>query len=62
MKIFFPLHNTGSDYLQDYETKESEKAGGEMLCAILYLDNSDKARFTDLKKRVENDYVLNKAE
>ena len=33
-----------------------------MLCAILYLENSDKARFADLKKRVENDYVLKKAE
>ena len=33
-----------------------------MLCAILYLDNSDKAKFSNLKKRVENDYVLNKAE
>ena len=33
-----------------------------MLCAILYLKNSDKARFADLKKRIENYYVLNKAE
>ena len=33
-----------------------------MLCAILYLENSDKARFANLKKRVENDYVLNKVE
>ena len=33
-----------------------------MLCAILYLENSDKARFADPKKRIENDYVLNKAE
>ena len=33
-----------------------------MLREILYLENSDKARFSDLKKRVENDYVLNKAE
>ena len=33
-----------------------------MLCGILYLENSDKARFADLKKRIENDYVLNKAE
>ena len=33
-----------------------------MICAILYLDNSDKSRFADLKKRVENDYVLNNAE
>ena len=33
-----------------------------MLCSILYLENSDKARFADLKKRIKNDYVLNKAE
>ena len=33
-----------------------------MLCAVLYLENSDKVRFADLKKRIENDYVLNKAE
>ena len=33
-----------------------------MLCAILYLKNSDKARFSDLKKRIKNYYVLNKAE
>ena len=33
-----------------------------MLCAILYLENSDKARFANLKKRVVNDYVLNKVE
>ena len=33
-----------------------------MLSMILYLENSDKARFADLKKRIKNDYVLNKAE
>ena len=33
-----------------------------MLCAILYLENSEKSRFSNLKKRVENDYVLNKGE
>ena len=33
-----------------------------MLCSILYLENSDNARFADLNKRVENDYVLNKKE
>ena len=33
-----------------------------MLCAILYLEISDKARFSDLKQRVENDYVMNKGE
>ena len=32
-----------------------------MLCAILYLVNSDKARFSDLNKPVKNDCVLNKA-
>ena len=62
MKIIFSLHHTGFDYIQEDENKESEKAGEEMLCAILYLEYSDKARFDDLKKRVENDYVLNKAE
>ena len=62
IKIRFPLHNTGFDSLQEDENKEAEKAGEEMLCAILYMENSDKARFADLKKRIENDYVLNKAE
>ena len=34
----------------------------EMLCAILYLESLDKSRSSDLKKRVDNDYVLSKAE
>ena len=62
MNIISPLHNTGFDSLQEDEKKEAEKSGEEMLWAILYLENSDKARFYDLKKRIENDYVLNKAE
>ena len=33
-----------------------------MLCEILYLDKSDKDRFVDLRKRIENYYVFNKAE
>ena len=33
-----------------------------MLYAILYLENPDKARFANLKKRIENDYVMNKSE
>ena len=33
-----------------------------MLFVILYIENSDKARFYDVKKRVKNDYVLNNAE
>ena len=61
MNIIFPLHNTGFDSVQKYEKKEAEKAREEILCAILYLDNSEKARFVDLKKRVGSDYVLNKA-
>ena len=61
MKIHFPLHNTGFDSLQEDDKKEAEKAGEEMLCAILYLENSYKARFAGLKKRIENDYFLNKA-
>ena len=33
-----------------------------MLCEILYLENSDKARFDNLEKCVENDYVLDQVE
>ena len=33
-----------------------------MPCAPLYLENSDKARFSDPKKRINNNYVLNKVE
>ena len=62
MNIIFPLHNTGFDYLQEDDKKETENSGEEMVCAILYLESSDKARFYDIKKRVGNDYVLNKAE
>ena len=62
MKILFPLHNNGFDSLQEDEKKETEKSGDEIICAILYLENSDKARFAELKKRVENKYVLNKVE
>ena len=48
MKILFPLHNTVFEYLQEDEKREAEKAGEEMLCKILYLEKSDKARFADL--------------
>ena len=53
MKILFPFHNTGFDYPQEDKNKGSEKSGEEMLCMILYLDNSDKDRFSVLKKRVK---------
>ena len=62
MNIRFLLHNTVFDSLQEDEKKETEKAGQEILYAILYLENSDKASFDNLKERIENDYVLNKAE
>ena len=62
MKILLPLHNNGFDYLQEYKKKKTYKEGEEMLCTILYPDNSDKCRFADLKNCVENDYVLKKEE
>ena len=62
MHILLPFHNTGFYFLQEDEKEEIDKSGEEILCAILYLENSDKARFSNFKKRVENDYVLNKAE
>ena len=54
-KILYALHVTGFDALSDDETKGVETAGEEMIYAILYLENSDKSRFSDLNKRVEND-------
>ena len=62
MKICFPLQNIGFGSLQEDGNKEAENSGEEMLCSILYLENSEKSRFSDFKKRVENEYVLNKVE
>ena len=62
MKILYLLYVTGFDALQDNGNKEAEIAGEEMLYTILYLKNSDKARFDYLNKRVENKYVFNKLE
>ena len=62
MKILFPLHVTGFGSLQENDKKEAEIEGEEMIYAIIYLENSDKTRFSDLKKCVKNNYVLNKAE
>ena len=53
MKILYPLRSTSVDTLSDNEKKESKTAGEEIICAILYLEKSDKARFYDLNKRVE---------
>ena len=61
-KILYPLYNNVFDYQKEYDKKDAVKAGEEILCAILYLENSDKSRFSNLKKRVENDYVIKKSE
>ena len=62
MKILFPLHTTGFYALHNSDKKEAETSVEELLCAILYLENSDKDIFYDLKKHVENNYVLNKSQ
>ena len=62
MNILSLLHNNWFDSLQEDEKNEAEKEGELMVCTILYLDNWYKVRFYNLKKYVENDYVLNKVE
>ena len=62
MKLIYLSHVTGFDRLLYDDNKEAETAGEEMLYAILNLENSDKCRFADLKKCIDNDYVLNTAE
>ena len=47
--ILFPFHNTGFYFLQEDDKEEADKAGEEIICVILYIENSDKARFSDLK-------------
>ena len=60
MKILFLLHTTGFYSLQNDDMKEAETSVEEMMCAIIYLEDSDKVIFSDLKKHFENNYVLNK--
>ena len=55
MKILYLLHVTGFDALPEGEKKEAETSGEYMLCAILHLENSDKARFSDLNNYANND-------
>ena len=62
MNILFLLHTSGFDLLQENEKKEAEIAREEILCAILYLESLDKARFDELKKHVDDYFVLNKVE
>ena len=46
----------------DNDKKEVDTEGEEIICAIIHLENPDKARFANLKKRVENYYVSNEVE
>ena len=62
MKICYLLYVTGFDTMSENDKKESETSGKEMMCTILYLENSDKARFGDLRKHIENGYLSNKEE
>ena len=62
MKILYPLYVTGFDAMTDNNNKKADTAGKDMICTILYLENSDTSRSTDLKKRVKNNYILNKVE
>ena len=52
MKILYPLHVTGFYAIQDDDKKVADIVGQEILCAIMYLEISDKNRFSYLKKRV----------
>ena len=61
MDFHYPIYTTGFDALPDDEKKEAEMTGGEMIFAILYLENFNKAIFYDLKKHVKNDNVPNKS-
>ena len=62
MKVLYIFHVTGFYALSDDDKKAEEIVIEQMICEILYLENSDKVRSSDLKKRIENEYVLNKAE
>ena len=57
MKIIYPLHVTGFDTLPDDENNEAETAGEDMMCSIIYLDNSYKARFMTSRSTPKNNYI-----
>ena len=60
MNIQHQLNYNDFYKLLDDEKKEAETTGEDMLCAIIYLKKSDKARLSDINKHVANDYDLNK--
>ena len=61
MEIIYPLHVTGFDAISDNEKKEADTEVEEIIYAVLYLENSYKAMFDDLKKRGNKNYVLSNA-
>ena len=61
MKIIHQLHVTGFYIMSEDENKVAYTAGEDMLFAIFYLDVSEKYRFSGLNKRINNDYIVNKA-
>ena len=51
------LYVTGFDALPDNKKKDAKTAGEEMLYAILYLENSYKARFAYLNNHAKKNCV-----
>ena len=58
MKILYPLHVTGFYTLTNDYKKDMDILGEDILCTIIYLENSYKARFSYLNNIIGNDYVL----
>ena len=56
MKILYPSHVTGFETRLGDDTKEAETEVEEIIFAIFYLDNADKSRFSELNKRIKNEY------
>ena len=61
MKIFFPIYTTGFDPLQVDEKKRQKHQDRKCYAQSSTL-KTQKIQISDLKKRVENIYILNKAE
>ena len=57
MKIIYQLHITVFDALSYDDNEEADKSGEELLYFILYLENSDKSRFADIKNFWERLYL-----
>ena len=51
------MHVTEFDVLAVNYKKKVDTSGEEILCAILYFENSDKNRFAELKEHAKNNYA-----